>query len=161
MTGPHDHADDPLLEELRTMLANDDPVPPLVTEAARAALGWRRLDADLAELLSDSSLEEESFALARGAGAALRSASFSSGALTIDIEIRGEGADLTLLGQLSPPSEARIEVQIPDEPGQATIAADSLGRFRAKLPAARTFRLRIAVGDASGPDRIETSWIAL
>ena len=106
---------DPLLDELRDMFAGDDPVPPLVTEMAKASLGWRRLDADLAELLTDSSLESESFALARGVGATLRSVSFSAGRLTIDVEIHGEGADRTMLGQLSPPTHASIEVQTPDE----------------------------------------------
>ena len=50
-----DDPDDTLVSELREYFARVDPVPPLVTEAAKAALGWRRLDADLAELLSDSS----------------------------------------------------------------------------------------------------------
>ena len=44
------------------LFAEVDPVPPLVIETAKASLGWRRLDADLAELLSDSALEEEAFA---------------------------------------------------------------------------------------------------
>jgi hypothetical protein len=60
--------DDPLVAELRTLVARVDPVPPLVTQVAKAALGWRRLDADLAELLSDSALETEALALARGPG---------------------------------------------------------------------------------------------
>ena len=61
--------DELLIAELRAFFAEVDPVPPLVSETAKASLGWRRLDADLAELLSDSALEEEPFALARGRGA--------------------------------------------------------------------------------------------
>jgi hypothetical protein len=161
MNVPDDHEHDPLLEEVRDMFAHDDPVPPLVTETAKAALGWRRLDADLAELLADSSLEDESLALARGAGATVRSVGFSLGALTIDVELSGAGADLTVLGQLSPPTRARIEVETLDQPAPGATEADALGRFRIKLPAGKAFRLRVATGDPAGPDWIETSWIPL
>jgi hypothetical protein len=152
---------DPLLDELRDMFAGEDPVPPLVTEMAKASLGWRRLDADLAELLTDSSLESQSLALARGAGATLRSVSFSAGRLTIDVEIHGEGADRAMLGQISPPTHASIEVQTPDEAEPARTEADALGRFRTQLPAAKSVRLRVGVGDPAAPKWIETSWIAL
>jgi hypothetical protein len=154
---------DPLLDEFRDLFAHDDPVPPLVTETAKAALGWRRLNADLAELLSDSSLETGELALARGAGAALRSVSFSAGALTIDIEIHGENAERTLLGQLSPPPpQARIEVQGADDGGPAAaVDADRLGRFRAQLPPGKAFRLRVALGEGARPKWIETSWIPM
>jgi hypothetical protein len=50
--------DEMLMVELRGLFTDVDPVPPLVIETAKASLGWRRLDADLAELLSDSALEE-------------------------------------------------------------------------------------------------------
>ncbi len=143
------------------MLLREDPVPPLVTEAAKAALGWRRLDADLAELLADSSLEAGSPALTRGAGAALRSVNFSAGALSIDVEIHGGSADSVVLGQLSPPTCATIEVQTADQAAPAVIESDDLGRFRTKLPPANAFRLRVAIGDSAGPKWIETSWIPL
>jgi len=152
---------DPLLDEMRNLFTHDDPVPPLVTEAAKAALGWRRLDADLAELLSDSSLEAESLALARGARATLRSIGFSAGPLTIDVEVHGESTDRSVLGQLSPPTRTRIEIQTADEAEPTAIESDALGRFRSALPPANAFRLRVAIGDAAAPRWIETSWIAL
>jgi hypothetical protein len=152
---------DPMLDELRNLFAQDDPVPPLVTQTAKAALGWRRLDADLAELLSDSSLDAESLTLARGAGAALRSVSFSAGPLTIDVEIRGEGPDRTMLGQVSPPARARIEVQTADGSAATATDSDDLGRFRTRLPVASSIRLRVAIGDRDRPNWIETSWIPL
>jgi hypothetical protein len=154
---------DPLLDEFRDLFAHDDPVPPLVTETAKAALGWRRLDADLAELLSDSSLGTGEPALARGAGATLRSVSFSAGSLTIDIEIHGENTERTLLGQLSPaPPQARIEVQPADDGAPAVVMdPDELGRFRAQLPPGNAFRLRVALGEGPRPKWIETSWIPM
>ncbi len=152
---------DPLLDELRALFALDDPVPRLVTEAAKAALGWRRLDAELAELCGDSALDSEALALARGSAATLRAASFSSGAVTIDVEFHGEGADREVLGQLSPPVRARVEVQASTEEAQTSAESDALGRFRAKLPPGHSIRLRVTLGGADAGKLIETSWLAL
>ena len=103
--------DELLMTELRAFFAAVDPVPPLVSEAAKASLGWRRLDADLAELLTDSALDEESVALTRGSGVPARAVTFGSGELTIDIEVHVEDQGRTLLGQLSPPALATIQIQ--------------------------------------------------
>jgi hypothetical protein len=151
---------DRLVDELRDLFSKRDPVPPLVTRSAKAALGWRRLDAELAEFLADSALDAESLAVARGARATLRSMSFSAGRLTIDVEIHGEGAERTALGQLHPPARARIELQSADQAASTVIESDDLGRFRTKLPPAGSIRLRVA-GDAVGETWIETSWIPL
>jgi hypothetical protein len=156
----YDDEDDRLIDELRDLFSQRDPVPPLVTQSAKAALGWRRLDAELAELLADSALDVELLGLARGARATLRSMSFSVGELAIDVEIHGEGDDREVLGQLHPPARARIELQSADQAVSTIIESDSLGRFRTKLPAAGSIRLRVA-SDAAGADWIETSWIPL
>ena len=37
------HDPDPLMDELRALVAKHDPVPPLLVETAKASLGWRRL----------------------------------------------------------------------------------------------------------------------
>ncbi len=164
MSDHDEHQHDPLLDALRDVFARDDPVPPLVTQTAKAALGWRRLDADLAELLADSALETNSLALARGDRARLRVVTCSAPTLTIDLEIQGEGADRTALGKLSPPMRAIVEVQTADASAPAqvmTAAADERGRFRAKLPAASSIRLRVATSEADQPNWIETSWIPL
>lgn len=152
--------DEPLVAELRALFAEVDPVPPLVAEAAKAALGWRRLDAELAELLSDSALQDESLALARGGGAPVRSVTFSAAELTIDLEIHTDGENRTLLGQLAPPLTATIEIQTKDGPlpGAET---DDLGRFRARIPTGGAIRLRVlAEGHQSGSP-VETSWISV
>ena len=74
---PDSHED--LLAELR-LLANDvDPVPPEVTAFADAALGWRRIDAELAELLSDSLLESRAAALTRSGVARATAKEVSAG----------------------------------------------------------------------------------
>jgi hypothetical protein len=156
----HDDDHEQLVDELRDLFSVDDPVPPLVTQAAKAALGWRRLDAELAELLADSALDAETLAVARGSRATLRSMSFSAGRLTIDVEIHGEGDDRVALGQLSPPGRATIEVQSADQAESTTVESDSLGRFRTKLPASGSIRLRVAA-DPAQANWVETSWIPL
>lgn len=151
--------DERLVGELRELFAQVDPVPELVTEAAKAALGWRRLDADLATLLSDSMLEDDTLALARGASASVRAVSFSADRLTVDLEIHDEGDSRTLLGQLSPPAATEIEVQRSDGPVLATGESDQLGRFRLRVPAGGLIRLRV-VGHPDGPAAgVETSWM--
>lgn len=146
------------MAELRAFLTEADPVPPVVREMAKASLGWRRLDADLAELLSDSALVEEPLALTRGTDAPARAVTFSASGLTIDIEVHPEEQGRTLLGQLSPPREGTIEIQ---RMGEAPIAteADRLGRFRVRLPGGGPIRFRVLGASADAP--VETSWITV
>src|ERR1700760_5104045 len=119
-----DERDEALIEQLRNTL-QADAVPQSVTEAAKAALTWRRIDAELAELLSDSALDAEP-ALARG-GALVRSVSFSAGATTVDLEIHEDGDGRTLLGQLSPAAPWQGEGQHPEGETPGPAQADSLG----------------------------------
>ena len=147
------------LDELRAFFADVDPVPGLVIETAKASLGWRRLDADLAELLSDSALVEQPFALARSGEAPARAVTFSTDGLTIDIEVHVDDQGRTLLGQLSPPAPATVEIH-PMAQAPLSAQADQLGRFRVRLPAGDTIRLRIVRADGrDGP--VETSWITV
>ena len=80
--------DEELLGELRRAVADLDPVPASVTEFAKAALGWRRIDADLAELLADSALEPERLAGTRAGAASVRSVTFRADDLELDLEVR-------------------------------------------------------------------------
>jgi hypothetical protein len=149
---------DELLEELRGLFAKADPVPPDVTEFATTALGWRRLDAELAELLDDSLLEAPSAAGTRGATAAERWLTFRATDLAIDVELQSDGETRTLLGQLAPTGPATIEAQATDGSVAATAEADSLGRFRLTLTAGGRVRLRVLRPDRA---QIETSWLPL
>jgi hypothetical protein len=149
-----------VVAELRAFFAEVDPVPGLVTETAKASLGWRRLDAELAELLSDSALEEESLALARGGRSSVRSLTFSATDLTIDIEIHQGDEAPTLLGQLSPPGAAAIEIQMIDELLVST-ETDPLGRFRVSLPSRGPIRLRVRDRHRRSRIAAETSWVTI
>jgi len=158
-----DDPDDTLVSELREYFARVDPVPLLVTEAAKAALGWRRLDADLAELLSDSSdssVEAEALAGVRGVGAPVRTVSFGAGEVTVELEIHVEGTRRTVLGLITPPSVSTIEIETADSAAEvATVESDGLGRFRAPLPHGGNIRLRVTSVDPGPP--VETSWITI
>jgi hypothetical protein len=152
--------DELMMAELRAFLAEVDPVPPLVTETAKASLGWRRLDADLAELLSDSALVEEPLALTRGSEAPARAVTFTAAGLTIDIEVHADEGGRILLGQLSPPLAGTIEIQRTDEPPVST-DADRLGRFRIRLAKGGPIRLRVLDADSAARPPVETSWITV
>jgi hypothetical protein len=153
--------DDELLEELRTLLGQADPPPPEVTEFARAALGWRQLDADLAELLADSALEREGAGATRSTGTDRRRLTFRAPALSIDLEISAEGDRRYVSGQLAPPSPAStVEVQAVDGSIQSTVEADELGRFRVELGTTGPIRLRVFLEGSGEPD-VVTSWFSI
>jgi hypothetical protein len=156
--------DEKLLDELR-LLANDvDPVPSEVTAYADAALGWRRIDAELAELLDDP--VESTAAAGTRAGAARESThtfrweseSDPEIYLEIYVEIRDDEPGVLLIGQLAPATAASIEVQRYDRSVVTTVEADALGRFRIHLSEGGQVRLRV-IRD-SGPT-VETRTFAV
>jgi hypothetical protein len=152
----HEEQDEALIEQLRTALSAEV-APASVTEFAKAALTWRRIDAELAELLSDSALDGEP-ALARGV-AVVRSVSFSAGETIIELEVHPDGKRRTLLGQLSPATQRTIAIQYAEGAESASALSDELGRFRITLDHGGTVRLRITE-DESGT-AIETAWIPI
>jgi hypothetical protein len=153
--------DDEILERLRAIFERIDPVPPEVTEFASAAFDWRRVDAELAELLADSALETEATSLTRSGGSGGRRLGFRSFELEIDAELTVDGDACTLLGQLAPaPTEATVEVQAADGTSLASAATDSLGRFRLAFEAAGRIRLRVLRVDPPGLP-VETSWLSV
>jgi hypothetical protein len=157
MTGPE--SSEELLDDLRRLAREVDPVPNEVTSFAKAALGWRRIDSELAELLSDSALDPAWASLARSGVARARSVTFRAEDLEIDLSIEEDGPGLVLLGQLAPPGPADVEVQRDDSSVPASETADELGRFRIALTEGGRIRLRVLREAPASP--IETSWIGI
>ncbi len=147
--------DDPMLAELRRLAGVVDPVPEAVGAYARAALGWRRIDAELAELLVDSQLEAST--TTRSVSESERTLTFKSSALGIDVELQPGDDEVLLLGQLAPAGVAEIDVQHDDGSVVATAHADELGRFRFSLTSGARVRLVVRREPPAPP--VETSWI--
>jgi hypothetical protein len=159
-TGEGDR-DQELLSELRRVVADIDPVPPEATSYAKAALGWRRIDAELAELLTDSALESQSLAGTRSGTTETRSVTFRAQTLEIDLEISAHTDPTILLGQLAPATAARIEVQRDDGSIASETDADTLGRFRIDLETGGRIRLRVTPATDTPSSAVETSWLVV
>jgi hypothetical protein len=144
---------DEVLDDLRRLAGAVDPVPDEVTAYAHSAIGWRRIDAELAELLADSRLET---AVARSAGDT-RALSFAAPGLEIEVELQPVDDGVVLLGQLAPAGPAEIAIQRDDaKPVEETATAGELGRFRFALVARG--RMRVVVRRPAPAPLVETSW---
>jgi hypothetical protein len=152
-----DNSNDRLLADLRRLAGEADAVPGEVTDYARTALGWRRVDAELAELLADSRLDLASAGTRSGEDGP-RALTFRAGDLEIAVEISA-GRPIVLLGQLAPPAAATIEVQRDDGTTSATTETDTLGRFRLELP--DRSRIRLLIRPEPPARMVETSWLDL
>jgi hypothetical protein len=120
--------DDELQARLRAVVERLDPVPGPVHDGARAAFGWRTLEADLAELMRDSADERVEAGVRSGGGP--RQLSFESPALGIELEIVATGPRVRRVeGQLLPPTAATVTVERPDGEPAVSVVADELGRF--------------------------------
>lgn len=151
--------DDILLDELRRLFAAVDPIPVPVRIAARAAIEWRTLDAELAALVSDSTVDEPVLAV-RGS-AEPRMLTFEAPDLTIELEAEAAGpGELRLLGQLVPPQPAQIAVCHGDE--LVVTHADEHGRFAADGVGSGPVSLRCRLdGEPGGGRLVETAWLSI
>jgi hypothetical protein len=150
--------DDALIADLRRVLSATDPVPEHVQLAARLAIEWTTLEAELAELVHDSIADEPVLALRGDAGP--RALTFEAPELTIEIETETVSADasdgLRLVGQLIPAQAAQIAVHNGDE--LRLTHADDRGRFDATGLAPGRLSLRCRLADAR---LVETSWLTI
>jgi hypothetical protein len=145
--------DETLVDELRRVVGDADPVPPHVLEAGELAFSWRTIDDEIAQLLHDSSEQPDLAGVRADAGP--RVLEFGGAGATVELEVAGEGAERTLTGQLDPPAPARIEVRHPG--GTIEVDADARGRFIARAVPAGTVSLRCLLG----PRALATPWLPL
>jgi hypothetical protein len=115
--------DEALIADLREALAEEGRVGDQEREAARAALTWRTVDAELMRLTHDSLFADHS--LVRSTGTAPpRVLAFEASGFSLELEL-DEG---TLTGQLLPGSPATVAVAGPRGP-QVRVEADGDGFF--------------------------------
>lgn len=147
-----------LLGELRGHFTRSDPVPASVLEAAYAAIELRDLDAQLAQLLRDTAMEDgKELAGVRGL-TATRSLTFAlrdERYVEVDVEAAGERRALT--GYVVPATGGTVSVEHPAGAALDGIIDDG-GRFAVDGVPAGPVRLRISV---DGEAAIVTEWLTL
>ncbi len=145
-------SDEELLTELRRALRDDEPVPPRVLEAAKAVYAWRTVDAELAALAYDSAVHED-LAAVRSESASVRTMTFESGRLVVEIGV----ADGNLVGQVVPAAAYGLVVRRPGrEP--TPVSVDELGCFRIEPLPDGPFSLLIRTPDDVV---VATDWVSL
>ncbi len=142
-------SDDDLFSALKRVVGDSDPVPADVVAAAIASETWRRVDAELAELVYDSVVDAELVRNIRGA----RQLTFEAPELTVEVEVRPASLD----GQIVPPQAAQIELRHSE--GSLTVAADRLGHFRVDHVPRGPVSLRCQPQGGTVPT--VTSWVVI
>ncbi|GAB3596672.1 hypothetical protein GCM10027446_23870 [Angustibacter peucedani] len=143
---PHD-PDEQLLVQLGEVYHQLDPVPSLVTEAARAAFLVRDLDAELVPLV-------EQLATTAVRGDEDGWLSFALEDLEIDLGSRRERHGWQIVGQVT---GAVRDLSVHTLAGSEPVAVDDHGRFAAAV-SARTLSLRLTTLDGR---RLRTQWVTL
>lgn len=93
--------DEALLERLRAIVTDVDPVPELVLDTARSAFALRSLDAELAELVRDSYDNPVGAYAVRAPGLTeIRMLSFEVGPLSVELQITNRGGALHLVAHV-------------------------------------------------------------
>jgi hypothetical protein len=153
-----DWDDEPLLTALRDSVRAREEVPAWFTAAGQGAYAWHNIDAQLAQLTYDSSRDQDLEGVMRSAGtrsepASIHTLTFSSACLSIELEVTAH----SLIGQIIPPREGRMEQQASD--GEtATARIDEIGCFYIQPVPRGSFRLRCRTDD--GLD-VVTNWFTL
>jgi len=145
--------DEEVLAALEQALRAQRAVPPEFIEAGQNAFAWRNIDAELAQLTYDSTLDSAPELSLRAEGASIRALTFTSAHLTIELEV----AQDSLLGQIIPAQPATIKIQ-PREDVERALDTDEIGCFSIHPIPVGQFRMHCHA--ASGVDAL-TGWITL
>ncbi len=152
---PINDANDAIEREIAGYFARVDPVPETVLEAARAAIEFRDLDGQLAQLLRDSAVEDKELAGVRGVGERLLS--FALGQQFIEVDVASEGTRRHLSGYVVPAATGTLTAQYADGT-DTTVPVDAQGRFRVRELSRGPVRLLIELADQT-PFR--TPWLTV
>lgn len=144
--------DEELLAALRDAIRARAAVPPEFIAAGKNAFAWHGVDAELARLTYDSTRRPDLAGVTRTDAASIRSLTFTSARLTIELEVAGDA----LLGQIVPGQAATIEIQTQEQ--VESISSDEIGCFTVQPVPRGPFRLRCR---AEGGVDVLTGWITL
>jgi len=143
---------DPVLERLRLIATEVDDPPELVFDAARAALLTRQLDAELAELVMDSAVDE--LAAVRDGGDDVRLLSFEASMVSMELQVSESGEARVLHGLVrGHGGEVVVESATQTQP----ITVDPHGWFSVELPPGA---VRMHLNDETGA-AVTTSWVSI
>jgi hypothetical protein len=143
--------DDLLLRDLKGALRAVPPAPAEFLDAARAALTWRTIDSELAELTYDSAADLALSSRTRS-GSGPRTLAFSSRDVTVELEL----SDAVIVGQVSRGGGG--EVSIETSAGVvASTTLDEIGCFVLTHRPDGLFRLSVRGGEYA----VVTGWLRL
>ena len=111
-----DWDDEELFAELQHAIRARRDVPPEFVEAAKSAFAWRNIDAELAQLTydsTDSARRSDLAAATRSEPASIRALTFTSAAMTIELEVTED----SVLGQVVPGPARHDRAPAPGWPG--------------------------------------------
>jgi hypothetical protein len=145
--------DDRLLAALSEAIKAREAVPSWFIETGKNAFAWHNIDAELAQLTYDSNEDRREAAAMRSETASIRSLTFTSAHLSLELEVTGN----SLLGQLLPPRAGTLEIHT--RAGEiSTTEVDEIGRFAVDPIPDSPFRLRCRTADDTD---VLTGWITI
>ena len=154
MTGYDDYSDEQLLSALRAAAAVTDPPPEEVVLAARSAIAYRSLDAQLAEIVSDSAAADEKILAGVRSGPRSRHVVFRAPAASLELELQIGATEVDLTGQIDPAGHPRLTVE--HRSGAIEVDVSDAGDF--VVPGCPRGPLRLRLARASGA-AVATAWI--
>jgi hypothetical protein len=143
---PMDDLDFAILEGIRELFMQADPMPADLPERVTFALEMRRLEAEVARIVG---ADEPRLAAVRGEEHS-RTVTFDSDSLTVMIRIdQNKDGTVRIDGWLAPPQRREIELQTAADPQR--VDSDELGRFAFTRVSHGTARLVVtAPGERQG-----------
>ena len=145
--------DEVLLTALRQAVHARRAVPAEFVAAGKNAFTWHNIDAELAQLTYDSSRDADLVANTRAEAASIRSLTFRSANMTIELEVSQD----SLIGQIIPIQAGTIRILHRDSP-ETAVTADEIGCFSIHPIPSGPFRLHCRT--EVGVDAF-TGWITL
>jgi hypothetical protein len=154
MDGSWLNDDDRLLAELGEAMRTAQQVPDSFVQAGKSAFAWYDIDSELARLISDSAAEnpaEPATAGMRSERAVLRSLTFATAELTIDVDVQPDA----LRGQVVPAQSGTVQVRSHGDAVQ-DYPIDELGWFVIRPVPSTPYRLSVRL---DGGTSALTDWI--